>query len=253
MIARGVVAGLLTLGLVNAAGAVVVTVPGTSDPWLAGMPPGSTASLGDVAPAQSPAEVTGLPFVAGNLLRFAATGSTDHCTGGACGLAGPEGDAIEGAFGHATGAENGIADLAAPIDALVGVFLDASQPDLSAAPGGLDFSTLVSRDFAILSPLLKQPFFVGDGLRNNGISVQGFVVPAGATRLFLGTMDGYGWANNVGSLSVNVELLSVPEPGMIALFTVACAGLAFSRRRKLRWVERISHDTITKFEKGNRK
>jgi len=34
--------------------AVEVSVPGYADPWLAGMPDGTTASSGDVAPTHSP-------------------------------------------------------------------------------------------------------------------------------------------------------------------------------------------------------
>ena len=60
---------------------IIVSVPGTSNPWLAGMPAGSTASFGDVAPAHSPAEVVGLVFAPGDLLVFAAVGATDHCSG----------------------------------------------------------------------------------------------------------------------------------------------------------------------------
>ena len=228
---------VLALGYATAARAdVIISVPGTSDPWLAGMPPGSTASLGDVAPAQSPAEVLGLAFAPGNLLTFISDGSTDHCDFGGCGLAGAEGDLAEGSTGHTTGAENGLSNVVALIDSLIGVFLGPGAPNGSAAPGGLDFSTAASRDFASLSPLLKQTFYIGNGLRNDMSTLQTFVVPAGATRLFLGTMDGFGWFNNVGSLRVTVAVAdTVPEPVTLALLGI---GLATALRRARRVASR---------------
>lgn len=148
----------------------------------------------------------------------------------------------EGAYSHVAGAENGIGDVRAPIDALLGVFLGPYQPNLTAAPGGrLDFSTLASRDFITLAPLLKQPFFIGDGRRNDGVTVQTFQVPTGATRLFLGTMDGYEWSNNVGSLSVQVDVVSlraqadvvsVPEPNSLLLLAAGLVGGGLVRRRR---------------------
>jgi hypothetical protein len=86
-----------------------------------------------------------------------------------------------------------------PADALLGVFLDDTQPNVSAAPDPFAYLP----DAATVAPGLKQPFFIGDGLTLSG-GVQQFIVPAGATRLFLGTADGYGWYNNVGSFSVEV-------------------------------------------------
>ena len=225
MSVRTLIATVFAIGLAANVGASTI-VPGTADPWLAGMPDGSTASLQDIAPDQSPVQIL-LFFVPGDALRFSATGLTDHCPAGSCLYAGPEGDAVEGSTGHATGAENGIANLIAPIDSLVGVFLGPAQPDLSAAPGGLDFSTPALRDFVSLSPLLKQPFFIGDGLRNDGLSVQQFIVPAGATRLYLGTMDGFGWWNNSGSFDVTAT--NVPEPTTIMLVGAGVLG-AFRRR-----------------------
>jgi hypothetical protein len=75
----------------------------------------------------------------------------------------------------------------------------------------LDFSTASSRDFASLSPALKQVFFVGDGETSTGV-LQEFVVPAGATRLFIGTMDEKGrWSDNSGSLSIEVTTSQVMQ------------------------------------------
>ncbi|MGG7378594.1 hypothetical protein ACQ7B2_07455, partial [Escherichia coli] len=51
-----------------------VIVPGTSDPWLAGMTNGSTASGGDVAPDESPVEAAGVRVVPGELLLFCSFG-----------------------------------------------------------------------------------------------------------------------------------------------------------------------------------
>jgi hypothetical protein len=56
------------------------------------------------------------------------------------------------------------------------------------------------------------------------------VVPAGTSELFLGTMDGYGWANNVGAF--RVEITGVPDAGSTGmLLGSVVAGLALLRRR----------------------
>ena len=226
MFVRTVVAAVLALACAARANAsTIVVVPGTSNPWLAGMPNGTTALIGDVAPDQSPAEVAVTP---GDVLWFYASGATDHCPGFGCGAAGAEGDAAEGPWSHLGGPENGIGDIITPIDGLIGVFLGPGQPDLNPAPGYLDFSSGASRDFLTLSPLLQQPFFIGDGLRNDGVTAQNFVVPFGATRLFLGPMDGYEWNNNSGSLAVTVS--AVPEPATLTLVGLGLVG-AFRRRR----------------------
>ncbi|HEX9303376.1 MAG TPA: hypothetical protein VGA31_02890 [Thermoanaerobaculia bacterium] len=192
---------LLAAALVLSAPVFAQTiVAGSSNPFLAGMPNGSTCCSGDSAPAQSPVLAPG-SLTPGTSLTFAVTGSVDH-TGGTPTLS-PDGSGI-----FSTPSNNGISGANWPIDALVGVFLDASQPDSSAAPSGLDFT---NTSFTTLSPQLKQAFFIGDGLTGTGSgSPQTFVVPAGATRLFLGTSDGFGWFNNSGSFSVLIGVQGAP-------------------------------------------
>ena len=69
----------------------------------------------------------------------------------------------------------------APINALVGVFLDDNAPNTTATPSqNLDFSTDESRNFTTLKPQLKQLFFIGDGLTDSGVP-QNFVAPISGT------------------------------------------------------------------------
>lgn len=219
----GLVAGLLAAA--SGLAAAAIDVPGTSNPKLAGMPDGTTASGGDVAPAQSPVLVTGLALLAGQWLTFSATGSTDHC-GVGCPGGTPDGVSM-----YANGAENGISGIHAPLNALLGVFLGADQPDADAAPAALDFSSNgQGTGFTSLAPALKQVFFIGDGL-GDGSAVQQFLVPQGASRLYLATHDGFGWYNNTGLISVDVT--AVPEPAGWALLLAGGAALvAWSGRRR---------------------
>jgi hypothetical protein len=190
------------------------TVSGLSDPWLAGMPNGSTASAGDSAPYESPVLVTGIPVASGFAYSFSASGFIAYDVG--LPFYGPDGWAAN-FVPHTTGAENGIADLTSPLDAVIGVFLGPNQPDLSPAPGALNFSTASSQDYLTLSPSLQQPFFIGDGL-TSGQVVQQVIAPAGATRLFIGTFDASGWYNDPGAFTVYVT--RVPEPSITAVLLI---------------------------------
>ncbi len=183
-----------------------VTVPGTADIWLAGQPDGTVLNGGfpgsDVAPANSPVLAsTGLNLTAGNILTIAATGATDY---NGCASPSPDGGAACG--GGSFPATLGVSGYNGPINALVGVFLDASTP-AGAAPVALDFSTPGSLAQATLAPQLRQVFFIGDGRTGTGSgTVQQFVVPAGATRLLLASSDGIGANyNNFGSFAVVVS------------------------------------------------
>ncbi len=207
-----------------------VLVPGTSDPWLAGMPPGSVASQTDVAPTQSPTQVIGLPIVFGTALTFSASGlvSNGQCGPPFCPFFGPDGGIKPDDFPlfHGTGAENGISNLGSPINALVGVFLDANAPNFSSPPPALDFNSVLNQNFLALSPRVQQVFFIGDGLANESI-VQQVIIPFGAARLFLGTADGCCWSDNQGSFTVHIA--QVPEPSMVVLLAIGLGCLLVRR------------------------
>ena len=234
-IATLVVAFLVTPALAQS---VTVTVPGISNPYLSGMPGGSTCCSGDAAPAQSPVQVTGLVLAPGTVLTFTATGGIDF--GGSPPSVGPD-----GSFLFTTPSTNGISGATWPANSLVGVFLDNSQPDSTAAPPDLDFGSGAGTSFATLSPALKQVFFIGDGRTGTGSgATQTFVIPAGATRLFVGASDGFGWFNNSGSFSVTVSPAQAPpaastaanvptlsESMLVILALVLAAGAMVTLRR----------------------
>lgn len=200
-----------------------ITVPGTSNLWLAGMPDGSTAGDGmDSAPGQSPV-LAPVSVAGGDVFSFEVTGSVLNGDG-PLDLP-PDGDVFT-LQARIPGPENGIADMFGPINSLIGVFLDDAQPDGSDTPSGLDFSdSEFGVNFSSLSPGLKQPFFIGDG-QSTDRAVQQFIAPAGATRLYLGTMDGFGWFNNIGEFRVRI----VPAPGA-AILSGLLGITAFRRRR----------------------
>jgi len=124
---------------------------------------------------------------------------------------------------------------------LAGVFLTDAKP-AAAAPARLDFSsTAIGRSFTELSPLLHQTFYIGDGLTGEGSgATQSFLVPDGATRLFLGFVDGSYFVggpdyydNNVGTFTASFTVAPVPEPSayVLALIATGFVGLTHARRR----------------------
>jgi hypothetical protein len=91
----------------------------------------------------------------------------------------------------------GISGYVGPAGALVGVFLNNSNPAFSVRPPTLDFSTPANRDFFTLRPALRQVFFVGNGFTSGGVA-QRFVAPTGASRFYLGIADGAGFVGAPG-------------------------------------------------------
>jgi Divergent InlB B-repeat domain len=190
-----------------------LNVPGTANPWLAGMTNGFSESSGDVTPGESPVLFTNfvstISITAGAQLRFAVSGSAGFAPGAE---SGPEG-ADQSFVSHP--AELGIGGINNSLaNALLGVFLDDSQLDPSApTPAPYDFASADSRNYLALRPKLNQPFYIGDGVTTNGVP-QIVVAPSRATRLFLGITDGSGWYNNTGSFAVDITLApTLPDMG----------------------------------------
>ncbi len=132
---------------------------------------------------------------------------------------------------------------------LVGVFLPSAAPT-ALAPARLTFTNngsagLIDTSFVSISPLLDQTFFVGDGLTGNGNgSRQQFLVPDGASRLFLGYADANGYngapgqyQDNGGSVTASFQISSpVPETSSVISFglllVLGLGGAAVAARRR---------------------
>jgi hypothetical protein len=213
------VLGISTMDVVATSTAYVVaaqsqtlTIPATSDPWLAGMPAGSTASYDDTTSNTTQTQVS-IPIVPGSYISVSNTsGTVLHMAGTA--TDGPDGNTsemwshgIDSPGGPTPAVENGIGDIVAPMDAFLGLFLGPNAPNTQTAPTGrLDYTTSSSRDQSTYTGIqLQQPFFIGDGVTSGG-TTQKFQVPVGATRLYFGTMDGYQWNNNIGSFSATINI-----------------------------------------------
>lgn len=139
------------------------------------------------------------------------TGTTTMTVTGADGIVKPISDYPDtnGADGDGIGATNvtsygGISGIVHERNGmfLTGVFLTDALPS-GAGPEPLDFTD--GEDFEELAPEVAQTFFVGDGAGRR------FIVPVGATRLYLGFADAFlyrgepGWYNNnEGQLAVSV-------------------------------------------------
>lgn len=184
------------------------TVPGTADIWLSGMPLLSNASWSDNPLNAAP--VLALNVTPGSILSFGSTGSTMY-NGTTCNISsdGMTSNVVthmaSSPDGNHNGLQNGIQTLSAPQNALIGVFLTNAQPDTVTPPAtSLTYSTTASMNQKNNVGLqTQQPFFIGDGQVNSG-GAQAFLVPAGATKLYLGVFDGFQNCDNPGTLSVTI-------------------------------------------------
>lgn len=190
-------------------------ISSAANPWLAGMPNGTVANPNnphhnpDIAGKSnpnagylnpSPTLISNLPLQPGTAITFASVSGFSNNDNDWDPIYDPDGNGswvVHNRYSSSGGTEHGMSDLYAPINAVVGVFLDDNAPNMTSPPPTLNFSSEASRDFNTLSPQLKQVFFIGDGV-NSSEDVQQFIIPSGATRLYIGQMDEYEWNNNTG-------------------------------------------------------
>ncbi|KAA1425725.1 hypothetical protein [Nocardioides antri] len=208
------VGAAVTAGSVGVAGAAVafvvltggetrnVDVPATANIYLIGADDETTAQLTDPGTDPEAVDVEG----AGTVSFPSVEGEVGACDG--CELEPPDGGNISFASTGIT-AFNGIAGVVHADRTLfvVGVFVGDDQPtqpdtavvDLTDADEDLE-----------QEPDLGEPFFIGDGETGEG-EPQEVVVPDGATTLYLGFADAYGFAGSPGAYgdndgSVDVEV-----------------------------------------------
>ncbi len=243
---------LLALGLSSAAEAVVIDVtidggdaiflagrtdlviPAANLPWPGGMIRHAGPTPEEILETLPPV----ISVSAGDVIRAAdpAVGGVNFFNGLGPPFFGPGGN---GASGSNLFAFGGISGYVGPQGPLTGVFLDNNIPS-AGPPAALDFTPAgLGIDFLVLTPALGQIFYIGDGLTSGSV-FQEFIAPAGATRLFLGIPDGFGFVNGPGAyddndgayrVRIGVNQIPVPEPGTLALLGLGLALAAAKRNR----------------------
>jgi hypothetical protein len=180
------------------AGRTDLVIPPASDPWPGGMIRHGGPTPEEILETLPPA----IPVSAGDVIRAAdpAIGGVSFFNGFGGTIYGPGGNGVSGSNLTSFG---GISGYKGPQGPLVGVFLDNSVPSAGPAPATLDFTPSgLGIDFLALSPALGQVFYIGDGLTSGNVFQQ-FIAPAGATRLFLGIPDGFGFVGAPGAYDDN--------------------------------------------------
>jgi len=185
-----------------------------------------------------------------NIFGYGLTALSPDAGGGgmatffARGTAGWSGSPVNGPDGGNFSGDTNIPSLGpisgfnAPLSGhLVGLFIEAGDISALSAPGAASYPDLASFGQTNYSPLLRQVFFIGDGLTgSNSGATQTFDVPDGAGFLVLGIADAFGfnaaagyYDDNVGGYDVNFAV--VPTPGAMS---VAGLSLAIAGRRRRR-------------------
>ena len=194
-----------------------VSVPSTASPYLAGMPAGSTCQTwGDNTSNSTPYQVSSIPVVPGTYITLTNLNGQSSIVPGYvpnAGAAGQTNLVLHHGQNYNSNPnptfpnpENGVGDAKMPADALTGIFMTDSSPDQNAPPAAVDWTDSAHANKATYSELKNQaPFLIGSGQTTDGTTQQ-FLVPAGATRLYLGVWDGVCYSNNSGSISGTIAV-----------------------------------------------
>jgi hypothetical protein len=211
----GFVALMASLGCSISIAQTAVTIPGTANIYGAGhaTPPQPGGGGAGVLPT-----LVNLPVGTHYISFSGVTGTVSYESGTSCGAEGSP-QPLPGTDINSCGGISGIIHSNRGLF-LSGVFLDNSEPS-DPAPVRLVFDD-TRIGFTFISPLLRQTFFIGDGLTGTGSgSQQLFVVPTGATRLYLGFHDGRGFTrdpgyydDNGGQLSGTVNIFNWGQPAL---------------------------------------
>jgi hypothetical protein len=221
------------------AGRTDLTIPPASDPWTTG-----THLIRHGFPTPEEIQETVPPFIAvaaGDVIKVLdpAIGGVNFFLGFGPSFFGPGGN---GLGGSSLSSLDGISGYKGPQGPLAGVFLDNSIPSISPAPATLDFSPSgLGIDFVSLSPVLNQVFYIGDGVTSSNV-FQAFIAPTGATRLFLGIPDGFGFIGRPGAyddndgeyrvrIGVN-QVPTIPEPTTLSLMLGGLGWFAYRRKTR---------------------
>jgi uncharacterized protein (TIGR03437 family) len=197
-------AGRVIATLIPARAGITVTVPGISSITLAGQPDGFKDTVYGSAPVNSPVQVK-VPLTPGKGIQFLAVGSISRPT---TPFIPPEGLAAL----DSAGGSYGLTTVTARQSSLVGVFVGDSVSTENLFDHGLDFTGGLT-DVTLIPPVLQEVFYVGNGLTPSG-QPRTFVVPTGATRLFLASLDRAVSDNSGAWTATAIGDLPVPSPAL---------------------------------------
>jgi len=226
------------------AGATTISVDARAATYDAGQ---STPLIGAVLPPS-----IDLGAGASHVVTFSNVSGIVDCVYISSPRFGPDGSNCTGSAGTIIFAGNSISGIVHDSRQmfLAGVFVGPTTPS-GSPPATLQFTGPNGSSFTDLYPLMNQQFFIGDGLTGTGAgSQQSYHAPSGATRLFLGFADAYGfgtpynnligyppssYGDNSGFINATITVTSVPETQSAALI-LGGLGILFARTYRRRFV-----------------